>query len=106
MEREAKTKMAQPIMSSLCTQHPSTTFISLALERYNGENTSGIPKHAVTPPPSSRWTLAMSGMSIHGNDHTLKSDVEGMQRARPSPSSTVGRVRRMSRVTPSMVFTG
>ncbi|KIJ12208.1 hypothetical protein PAXINDRAFT_101328 [Paxillus involutus ATCC 200175] len=41
MEREAKTKMVQPIMSSLFTQHPSTMFIDLALERSNGENTSG-----------------------------------------------------------------
>ncbi|KAF8839154.1 hypothetical protein BDN67DRAFT_981990 [Paxillus ammoniavirescens] len=97
MEREATTKMARPIMSSLCAQHPSTTFIGLALQRSNGENTSGsvfsvgeydprfanvsgTPKHPVTPPPSSRWTVAMSGMSIHGNDHTLKSDVEGMQK--------------------------
>jgi hypothetical protein len=42
IEREAKTKKVQPIMSNLFTQHPSTPmFIDLALERSNGEDTSG-----------------------------------------------------------------
>ncbi|KIJ10401.1 hypothetical protein PAXINDRAFT_16628 [Paxillus involutus ATCC 200175] len=107
-------------MSGLFTQHPSTMFIGLALERSNGKNisggvfsigeydprfsnVSGTPKHPITPPPSSHWTLAMSNMSINGKDrHTLNQTWKERKGVRPSPSSTVGRVWRISRVTPSM----
>ncbi|KIJ09248.1 hypothetical protein PAXINDRAFT_17648 [Paxillus involutus ATCC 200175] len=99
IERQAKTKKAQPIMSNLFTQHPSTPmFVGLALERStSGEDTSGgvfsvgeydprfanvsgTSKHPVTPSSSSRWTLAMTRMTVNGKDHTLKSDITGTQK--------------------------
>ncbi|KIJ10378.1 hypothetical protein PAXINDRAFT_16605 [Paxillus involutus ATCC 200175] len=78
--------MAQPIMSSLFTQHSSNGentsggVFSIGEHDPRFANVSGAPKHPVAPPPSSRWMLAMSSMSINGNYHTLKSDVEGIQR--------------------------
>ncbi|KIJ12214.1 hypothetical protein PAXINDRAFT_14985 [Paxillus involutus ATCC 200175] len=94
-----------PVLSNLFTQHPSIpifpyVLIGLALERFaNEEDISGcvlsvgehdprfadVPgtsKHPVTPSglSSSRWTLAMSRMSVNGNYHTLKPDVEGTQK--------------------------
>ncbi|KAF8835465.1 hypothetical protein BDN67DRAFT_1015528 [Paxillus ammoniavirescens] len=38
---------------------------------------AGTSEYTVTPSSSSRWTLAMSSMSVKGSDHTLKLDVEG-----------------------------
>ncbi|KAF9225690.1 acid protease [Gyrodon lividus] len=97
--RESKTKTAQPIMANIFTQHPSTPmFVGLALERSeDGEDTSGgvlsigeydpqfsnisgTSKHPVTPTSSSRWTIAMSKMTVNGKDYTLKSDVQGTKK--------------------------
>ncbi|KIJ14689.1 hypothetical protein PAXINDRAFT_99947 [Paxillus involutus ATCC 200175] len=99
IERQAKTKKAQPIMANLFTEHPSIPmFVGLALERStSGEDTSGgvfsvgeydprfanvsgTSKHPVTPSSSSRWTLAMTRMTVNGKDHTLKSDITGTQK--------------------------
>ncbi|KAH0826718.1 aspartic peptidase domain-containing protein [Lanmaoa asiatica] len=99
LERTTKNTSTQSVMANMFAQRPSAPhLIGLALERSDdGEDTAGgfltigeydpqfsnvtyTPKNPVTPTSTSRWTIAMDAMTVHGQHYALKSIVQGTKK--------------------------